>query len=280
MTKENSDQKDGHQIEISKILNFAKQIEASGVPLSTGKGEDRKPNLELAGRFQIAFKKATLKVKEERSFKNKIFKNMKKLLNILANKSKAKDAKILESKRKEREENQGKQASGSFGMSSVDNLSAEIERQTIKLKSASTIDSSQNDARILEDIVKLTKLVSSANGPSQAPKMKVEVEKAVTSIANIAVTYKYNSPSTALIAEGKDKLDKQTESIGESTNLKMDKNTGEVDVIAKPKPSIRDSLKKNTSDIVSNKDLPITNEARLRKERANKEFSSYRQPGE
>ena len=157
-------EKDGQLIEAAKqLIKFGKEIEAAGVPLSIiNKEGDREPNAELGARFQAIFKKVSKeleekeKAEEEAKAPETMFQKVFKL--FFASKAKA-------------DEGKGKKSSSSaFGLGSVDNLSAEIDRATIHLRSDQTIDSNQNDARILEDVVRLTKLVASANGPNQAPK--------------------------------------------------------------------------------------------------------------
>jgi hypothetical protein len=176
---------------------------------------------------------------------------------------------LFASKAKADEGKGKKKSSSAFGLGSVDNLSAEIERATIHLRSDQTIDSNQNDARILEDVVRLTKLVSLSNEPNQAPKMKVEVEKAVTAIANVALTYKYDSPNTSLVAAENKSLDMSTMSMEKATEIKIDKPTGTIDV-----NSMQVRLQRGSAEETSIKDLPITEQARAQREKANEAFTN------
>ncbi len=255
-------EKDGQLIEAAKqLIKFGKEIEAAGVPLSIGEGDDREPNAELGARFKVIFKKVSKELEEkekaeeeakapEETMFNKVFKL------FFASKAKA-------------DEGKGQKGGlSAFGLGSVDNLSAEIDRATIHLRSDQTIDSNQNDARILEDVVRLTKLVASANEPNQAPKMKVEVEKAVTAIANVALTCKYDSPTTLLVAAENKSLEMSTMSMDKATEIKIDKPTGAIDV-----NSMQEKLQRGAKE-VSNKDLPITEQAIAQKEKSNEAFTN------
>ena len=253
-------EKDGKLIEAAKqLIKFGKEIEEAGVPLSTINEEgDREPNAELGLRFKAVFKKVSEELEEQAEQAEKV----KKPETMLQ-----KAFKFLFVSKAKADEGKGKKKSSSaFGLGSVDNLSAEIERATIHLRSDQTIDSNQNDARILEDVVRLTKLVSLSNEPNQAPKMKVEVEKAVTAIANVALTYKYDSPNTSLVAAENKSLDMASQSLGEATAIKIDKPTGAIDI-----NSMQDRFQSISPQTTLIRDLPITQEAKERKAKANKE---------
>ena len=253
-------EKEGKLIEAAKqLIKFGKEIEEAGVPLSTINEEgDREPNAELGLRFKAVFKKVSEELEEQAEQAEKV----KKPETMLQ-----KAFKFLFVSKAKADEGKGKKKSSSaFGLGSVDNLSAEIERATIHLRSDQTIDSNQNDARILEDVVRLTKLVSLSNEPNQAPKMKVEVEKAVTAIANVALTYKYDSPNTSLVAAENKSLDMASQSLGEATAIKIDKPTGAIDI-----NSMQDRFQSISPQTTLIRDLPITQEAKERKAKANKE---------
>ena len=256
-------EKDGKLIEAAKqLIKFGKEIEEAGVPLSTINEEgDREPNAELGLRFKAVFKKVSEELEEQAEQAEKV----KKPETMLQKAFKF----LFASKAKADEGKEKKKSSSAFGLGSVDNLSAEIERATIHLRSDQTIDSNQNDARILEDVVRLTKLVSLANEPNQAPKMKVEVEKAVTAIANVALTYKYDSPNTSLVAAENKSLDMASQSLGEATAIKIDKPTGAIDI-----NSMQAKLQSSSAQESSIRDLPITEQARAQREKANEAFTN------
>lgn len=254
-------EKDGKLIEAAKqLIKFGKEIEEAGVPLSTINEEgDREPNAELGLRFKAVFKKVSEELEEQAEQAEKV----KKPETMLQKAFKF----LFASKAKADEGKEKKKSSSAFGLGSVDNLSAEIERATIHLRSDQTIDSNQNDARILEDVVRLTKLVSLANEPNQAPKMKVEVEKAVTAIANVALTYKYDSPNTSLVAAENKSLDMSTMSMEKATEIKINKPTGTIDV-----NSMQARFQSISPQTTSISDLPITQEAKKRKAKADEEY--------
>ncbi len=258
-------EKDGQLIESAKqLIKFGKEIEAAGVPLSTiNEDGDREPNAELGARFQVIFKKVSKEL-EEKDKAEKGEEEVKKPETLFQ-----KVFKLFFASKARADEGKGKKNSSSaFGLGSIDNLSAEIDRATIHLRSDQTIDSNQNDARILEDVVRLTKLVSLANEPNQAPKMKVEVEKAVTAIANVALTYKYNSPNTALVAAENKSLEISTMSMDKATEIRIDKPTGTIDI-----NSMQEKLQRG-SQATSINDLPITEQAIAQKERSNQAFTN------
>ena len=257
-------EKDGKLIEAAKqLIKFGKEIEEAGVPLSTINEEgDREPNAELGLRFKAVFKKVSEELEEQAEQAEKV----KKPETMLQ-----KAFKFLFASKAKADEGKGKKKSSSaFGLGSVDNLSAEIERATIHLRSDQTIDSNQNDARILEDVVRLTKLVSLSNEPNQAPKMKVEVEKAVTAIANVALTYKYDSPNTSLVAAEKKSLGMSTMSMEKVTEININNPTGTIDV-----NSMKARLQRGSAEETSIKDLPITKQAIEQKETSNKAFTNF-----
>ncbi len=108
------------------------------------------------------------------------------------------------------------------------------------------------------------------NEPNQAPKMKVEVEKAVTAIANVALTYKYDSPNTSLVAAENKSLGMSTMSVEKVTEININNPTGTIDVNI-----MQARLQRGSAEEAYNKDLPITKQAIERKETSNKAFTNF-----
>ena len=85
----------------------------------------------------------------------------------------------------------------------------------------------------------------------------------------MALTYKYDSPNTSLVAAENKSLDMASQSLGEATAIKIDKPTGAIDI-----NSMQAKLQSSSAQESSIRDLPITEQARAQREKANEAFTN------
>lgn len=208
--------------EAKELIEIGKDLEQEGYELSKGLGPKRKINRELVLRLIHARNKKSTKNKIEMEFLRKIFKNI------------LKSAKSRKSKVRNKNE---------YGINSKDFLEKELARAIIGLRSANTADSDVNDLRILEDMAKITMLVSALSGKGSR-----SIDMAQRSINNVSFTVRGASLQNAVSMQA---LKVNTESMDQALRYHLDKASASIDISS----------------------LPTTEEAKIEKERANKKFS-------
>jgi hypothetical protein len=247
-----------------QLLVIGKAIEHSKLE-SKVSGAGESSNKELAKRFAKALQDLDEGHTEEVDIvkgkkQEPLWKKAIKL--FFAKKNAAKES-------KESKDKQSGQGSAFFGKGdSVAILSAELEIAISHLKSASKIDSTQNDLAVTQDMELVMKLSSKLASKVTSVRKTPQLERAGLAIADISVAFKNNSASVAMTSEKSQSLNMAGESMGESTELHIRHNTAD----------IRSALSQQTSVDGSPRNVPITQEAKLKKERENQEFSSYQVP--
>lgn len=137
------------------------------------------------------------------------------------------------------------QSGDGYGLGSTKNLEIQMNSAIANLRSDNTVDSDANDLRILQDMAKITALASTLPRGSKA------VDVATHAMNYYSLTNKGNA------------------SLGTSLNSQtLEVNRKPLDV------TLRYHLEKKTADPLDHRSLPITEEAKKAKERANQRFSS------